>query len=67
MSKSKAVVYVIFPDNDRGKSVSRVTVRATPVTDKGKLAGPDRDCAMIFADIDREAVKVLARKFGLIS
>jgi hypothetical protein len=28
-------VYVIVPTNDRGKSVSRITVRTTPVTNLG--------------------------------
>jgi len=32
-------VYVIVPTNDRGKSVSRITVRTTPVTN-AYIAGP---------------------------
>ena len=38
-------VYVIVPTNDRGKSVSRITVRTTPVTN-AYIAGPKRDCGM---------------------
>ena len=37
MSK-KLKVYVVIPDNDRGKRVSRITVRTSPVPDKW-LAG----------------------------
>lgn len=47
-------VYVVIPDNDRPKSVSRTTVRTTPVS-PGYLAGPKRDCAMLTADLSLKA------------
>ena len=53
-------VYVVIPDNDRGKSVSRITVRTTPVPDFA-LAGPQRDCAVIHADLSLKAARVIAR------
>jgi hypothetical protein len=53
-------VYVIIPDNDRGKSVSRITVRTTPVS-SAYLAGPQRDCAMIPADLSLKAARQIAR------
>ena len=39
-------VYVVIPDNDRPKSVSRITVRTTPVS-PGYLAGRNRNCALL--------------------
>lgn len=59
MSK-KLKVYVVIPDNDRGKRVSRITVRTTPVPDEW-LAGPKRDCAVIPADLSVKAARVIAR------
>jgi hypothetical protein len=53
-------VWVVIPDNDRGKSVSRITVRSSPVSDK-YLAGPDRDCAIIPADMSIDAARVMAK------
>ena len=53
-------VYVIVPTNDRGKSVSRITVRTTPVTN-AYIAGPKRDCAMIDADLSLESALSIAR------
>jgi hypothetical protein len=48
------------PDNDRGKSVSRITVPTTPVPGFA-LAGPQRDCAVIHADLSLKAARVIAR------
>jgi hypothetical protein len=59
MSEQKMQVYVVIPDNDRGKRVSRITVRTTPVTDP-YLARPDRDCAIIPADLSLKAAAVIA-------
>ncbi len=53
-------VYVVISDNDRQKSVSRITVRTTPVSDVA-LAGPRRDCAMIPADLSLKAARQIAR------
>jgi hypothetical protein len=53
-------VYVVIPDNDRGKRVSRITVRTTPVPDFA-LAGPQRDCAVIHADLSLKAARSIAR------
>lgn len=53
-------VYVVIPDNDRGKRVSRITVRTTPVPGEW-LAGPKRDCAVIIADLRLDAARVIAR------
>lgn len=53
-------VYVVIPDNDTGKSVSRITVRTTPVPGD-YLAGPQRDCAMISADLSLKAARQIAR------
>jgi hypothetical protein len=53
-------VYVIVPTNDRGKSVSRITVRTTPVT-IAYIAGPKRDCAMIDADLSLDSALSIAR------
>jgi len=53
-------VYVVIPDNDRPKSVSRITVRTTPVS-PGYLAGPKRDCAMLTADLSLKAARSIAR------
>jgi hypothetical protein len=53
-------VYVVIPDNDRGKSVSRITVRTTPVSDFA-LTGPQRDCAVIHADLSLKVARSIAR------
>jgi hypothetical protein len=53
-------VYVVIPDNDRPKSVSRITVRTTPVSSQ-YLAGPKRDCAMLPADLSLKAAGEIAR------
>ena len=53
-------VYVMVPTNDRGKSVSRITVRTTPVTN-AHIAGPKRDCAMIDADLSLDSALSIAR------
>lgn len=53
-------VYVVIPDNDRPKSVSRITVRTTPVS-HAYLAGPKRDCAMLPADLSLKAAEEIAR------
>ena len=53
-------VYVVIPDNDRPKSVSRITVRTTPVS-PGYLAGPKRDCAMLTADLSLKATGEITR------
>jgi hypothetical protein len=53
-------VYVVIPDNDRGKRVSRITVSTSPVPDE-YLAGPGRDCAVIPADLSTKAARVIAR------
>jgi hypothetical protein len=53
-------VNVVIPDNDRGKSVDRITVRTTPVPGEW-LAGPKRDCAMISADLSLKAAGTIAR------
>ena len=52
-------VYVIVPTNDRGKSVARITVRTTPVTN-AYIAGPKRDCAMIDADLSLDSALSIA-------
>jgi hypothetical protein len=53
-------VYVVIPDNDRDKSVSRITVRTSKVPGFA-LTGPQRDCAMISADLSLKAARVIAR------
>jgi hypothetical protein len=53
-------VYVVIPDNDRQKEVSRITVRTTRVSPEW-LAGPKRDCAMLSADLSLEAAREIAR------
>ncbi len=53
-------VYIIIPDNDRQKSVSRITVRTTLVPG-AYLAGPQRDCAMMPADLSLKAARQIAR------
>src|SRR5258708_13682157 len=53
-------VYIIIPDNDRQKSVSRITVRTTLVPG-AYLAGPQRDCAMMPADLSLKAAPHIAR------
>jgi len=52
-------VYVVIPDNDRGKNQNRITVRTTPVPGFA-LAGPKRDCAVIHADLSRDAARKIA-------
>jgi hypothetical protein len=53
-------VYVIVPTNDRGKSVSRITVRTTQVGSVA-IAGPKRDCATIDADLSLDSARLIAR------
>ena len=53
-------VYVVIPDNDRPKRVSRITVRTTRVSPK-YLAGPKRDCAVIPPDLSLKAAREIAR------
>jgi hypothetical protein len=53
-------LYVIVPTNDRGKSVSWITVRTPPVTNT-YIAGPKRYCAMIDADLSLDSALSIAR------
>ena len=59
MTPKTMTVYVVIPDNDRPKDEHRVTVRTTEVSPK-YLAGPDRDCAMIPADLSLKAARQIA-------
>ena len=52
-------VYVVIPDNDGDKARQHVTVRPTPVRSM-HVAGPERKCAMLRADLYPEAAREIA-------
>jgi hypothetical protein len=63
MTAKTMTVYVVIPDNDRPKDEHRVTVRTTEVSAKF-LAGPERDCAMIPADLSLKAARRIAQWYA---
>jgi len=58
---SKMTVYIVIPDNDRQGGINRITVRTTAVGAARDLVGPERNCAMIPADLSIDAARVIAR------